>query len=293
MSDHDSEYDPEQDDPLQERDHALNFEPEMRSMPREVRNVLHPVRMEGDTHFKFRCHPDIPCFNTCCANIEILLTPYDILRLRKRLNISAEAFLYEYATPYTLTKGQLPVPLMRMNPETGKCPFNTPSGCSVYEDRPVTCRYYPVGMALMHKQNSQENESFYYLIKEDYCQGHQENLEWSIDSWRQDQGSDGYDLRNQGWMDLILKRRSAGDEVNTSLQLSEFFYMASTNPEEFRRFVFESTFLKRFDLAPETVERIRTDDEALIEFAFDWLKAILFGDKKLALKPEAKAAQTP
>ncbi|MBF0191787.1 MAG: YkgJ family cysteine cluster protein [Magnetococcales bacterium] len=282
-----------EENPHHDRDQALHLDPDMRSMPREVRNILQPVRMEGDSSFQFRCHSQIDCFNTCCSNIEIMLTPYDILRLRKRLQISAEAFLYEYATPYTLTKGQLPVPLVRLDPETGKCPFNTPEGCSVYEDRPVTCRYYPIGLALMHKQNSKGNEAFYYLIKESFCHGHQENQNWTIDSWREDQGSDGYDERNQGWMDLILKRRSAGDEVNTSLQLSEFFYMASTNPDEFRRFVFESSFLKRFDLSEETIERLRTDDEAVLEFAFDWLKTILFGDRKVALKPDACKKTTP
>ncbi|MBF0628425.1 MAG: YkgJ family cysteine cluster protein [Magnetococcales bacterium] len=280
-SESESEFNPHED-----RDQAIQFDPEMRSMPREVRNVLHPVRMEGNTPFCFRCHPEIACFNACCSNIEIILTPYDMLRLRKRLNITADEFLYQYATPYTLTKGQLPVSLIRMDPATGKCPFNTPQGCSVYEDRPVTCRYYPIGLALMHKERTTGNEAFYYLVKESYCQGHQETTEWTVDSWRQDQGSDGYDARNQGWMDIILKRRSAGDEVQTSLQLSEFFYMASANPDEFRRFVFESTFLSRFDVPEATIEQLRTNDEALLDFAFDWLKTILFGDKKVALKPK-------
>lgn len=270
-----------------ERDQALNLEPTMRDMPREIRNILHPVRMEKESPFCFQCHAEISCFNACCSNIEIILTPYDILRLRKRLELTADEFLYEYATPYTMSKGQLPVPLMRMDDKTGKCPFNTPTGCSVYEDRPVTCRYYPIGLALMHKEHATENEEFFYVIKEDFCQGHQEKKEWTINSWREDQGSDGYDQRNQGWMELILKRRSAGDGVSTSLQMSEFFYMASTNPEAFRRFVFESTFLNRFAIDPQTATLIKEDDEALIDFAFDWLKTVLFGDKKVALRPEA------
>lgn len=270
-----------------DRDQALALDSDMRDMPREIRNILHPVKMESKSAFCFSCHPEIACFNACCSNIEIILTPYDILRLRKRLNLTADEFLYEYATPYTMSKGQLPVPLMRMDETTRKCPFNTPTGCSVYTDRPVTCRYYPVGLALMHKENTTKNEEFFYLIKEDYCQGHQETKAWTIDSWRADQGSDGYDVRNQGWMELILKRRSAGDGVSTSLQMSEFFYMASTNPEAFRRFVFESTFLQRFAVDPETAQRIREDDEALINFAFDWLKTVLFGDKKISLRPEA------
>ncbi|MBF0262871.1 MAG: YkgJ family cysteine cluster protein [Magnetococcales bacterium] len=270
-----------------DRDQALQFDPVMRDIPREVRNILQPVRMEGESHFQFRCHPGVACFNACCANIEIILTPYDILRLRRRLNITAETFLYEYATPYTLAKGQLPVPLIRLDEDTGKCPFNTPEGCSVYSDRPVACRYYPIGLALMRPDTANTNEEFFYLVKESFCMGHQETTSWTIDSWRKDQGSDGYDARNKGWMEVILKRRSAGDEVRTSMQLSEFFYMASTDTEEFRRFLFQSSFLERFDVPEETIERLRTDDEALLDFAFDWLKTVLFGDKKVAVRPEA------
>ncbi|MEO5333520.1 MAG: YkgJ family cysteine cluster protein [Magnetococcus sp. YQC-5] len=270
-----------------ERDQALGLEPIMRDIPREVRNILHPVKMGGCDTFCFRCHPEIDCFNECCSNIEIILTPYDILRLRRRLNLTSDEFLYEYATPYTLAKGQLPVPLLRMDENTGKCPFNTPAGCSVYTDRPVTCRYYPIGLALMHKEETSGTEEFYYLIRETFCHGHQEQTNWTIDAWRADQGSDGYDQRNQGWMELILKRRSAGDGVATSIQMSEFFYMASTNPDAFRRFVFESSFLQRFDVDPETMASIREDDERLLDFACDWLKTVLFGDKKISLRPTA------
>lgn len=276
------------DQPIEnDRMRVLQLDEEMRDMPREVRNVLDPVRLSEKDGFSFRCHPGISCFNACCRNIEILLTPYDILRLRRRLNISSALFLYNYATPTTLEKGQLPVAIMRMDEKTGRCPFNTDEGCSVYEDRPVTCRYYPIGMALMRKQEATDKESFYFLIKEPFCQGHQEDKTWTVAEWRQDQGSDGYDKPNEGWMELILKRRSAGDAVSTSLQLSEFFYMASTDPEAFRRFVFESSFLKRYDVDEETQANLREDDEFMLEFSFAWLRTVLFGEKQIKIRPEA------
>lgn len=269
------------------RDKVLELEEEMRDIPQEVRNVLHPVRLTNKDHFKFRCHPGIDCFNACCRNIEIILTPYDLIRIRRRLNLDVESFLYQYATPFTLTKGQLPVPLIRMDPQTGQCPFNGPDGCSIYSDRPVACRYYPIGMALMHKQQTKDEDEFYFLIKEDFCHGHRDPKDWTVQDWRTDQGSDGYDTQNRGWVEFILKRRSAGDTVATSLQLSEYFYMASTNPDAFRRFVFDSSFLNRFHVDPETEEKIRANDEALTNFAFSWLKSVLFGDSDVKVKPAA------
>ncbi|MBF0108474.1 MAG: YkgJ family cysteine cluster protein [Magnetococcales bacterium] len=269
------------------RDKALALDEEFRDIPQEVRNVLHPVRMTGAEHFQFRCHPGIDCFNACCRNIEIILTPYDLIRIRRRLGLDVESFLFQYATPFTLTKGQLPVPLIRMDPKTGQCPFNGPEGCNIYSDRPVACRYYPIGMALMHKQETTNEDEFFFLIKEEFCHGHRESRDWTIQEWRADQGSDGYDIQNRGWMEFILKRRSAGDGVATALQLSEFFYMASTNPDAFRRFVFDSSFLKRFEVDPETERSIREDDLALTDFAFSWLKSVLFGDDAVKVKPDA------
>ncbi len=157
----------------------------------------------------------------------------------------------------------------------------------MYSDRPVTCRYYPIGMALMHRQESAGEEDFYFLIKEDFCQGHREEKHWTVQEWREDQGSDGYDRQNRGWMELIIKRRSAGDMVQTSLSVTEMFYMISTNPEATRRFLFDSTFLKRYQVDAETERKVREDDLALTEFAISWLKSVLFGDPFAPVRPEA------
>ncbi|MBF0160364.1 MAG: YkgJ family cysteine cluster protein [Magnetococcales bacterium] len=270
-------------------DRVLQLDEEMRDMPGEVRDVIQPTKLSQHDSFQFRCYPGISCFNSCCKNIEIILTPYDILRLRRRLDLTAEEFLYAYADPTVLQRGEIPVAVMRMDSEGGGCPFNTPEGCSVYSDRPVNCRYYPIGMALLHRQQGGSDEQFYLLIKEPFCQGHHEQKRWTIAEWRQDQGSDGYDQHNRGWMELILKRRTAGDMAKTSTQLAEFCYMASTNPDEFRRFVFDSTFLKRYQVDPELEQCIRDDDVALTEFAFAWLKSVLFGDTFVLPKPEAIA----
>jgi Fe-S-cluster containining protein len=274
---------------LSARDRVLQLDEEMRAMPGEVRNIIDPVKLSATDTFKFRCYPGISCFNSCCHRIEIILTPYDMLRLRRRLNLTPEEFLFQYADPSSLQRGQLPVAVLRMDEETGRCVFNTPEGCSVYADRPVNCRYYPIGLALLHKESAARDEEFYVLIREEFCKGHCEEKEWSVGEWRADQGTDGYDVHNRGWMELILKRRTAGDTVGTAQQLSEFFYMASTNPDEFRRFVFNSSFLKRYAVDAETEQKVATDDAALIQFAFEWLKSILFGDRFVAERPEAEA----
>ena len=39
------------------------------------------------------CHKGIACFNKCCQSIDIMLAPYDILRLKKRLGMCPAEFL--------------------------------------------------------------------------------------------------------------------------------------------------------------------------------------------------------
>lgn len=250
---------------------------EIPGLSREVRNVIQPVRLESGDRFQFRCHPGVSCFNACCSHMEIVLTPYDQLRLRQRLGLTPEEFLFRYADATFLPKGDLPVAVIRMDTETGRCPFNTDEGCSVYSDRPVSCRYYPIGMALLRKEGESSRDEFQFLIQESYCQGHQEEARWTIAEWKTDQGIDTYDEHNKEWMEIILRRRSAGDLAQTSTGLKEIFYTASTNPPTFRRFVFESSFLERYRVTPEVQERIREDDLALTEFAFQWLRGLLFG----------------
>lgn len=273
-------------------DKVRDIDMAMPTMSREVRNVLHPVPLQGDDCFQFRCYPGIVCFNACCHQIEIVLTPYDIVRLRHRLNLSSEAFLHQYTDPGMLPKGQLPVAIMRMDEATGRCPFNTPEGCTVYSDRPVTCRYYPIGLALMRKEDTAAQESFYFLIKEGFCKGHQEANEWSVADWRDNQGAKAYDAANRKWLELIIKRRSAGDMTSSSLPLSEVFYMASTSAETMRHYIFDSTFLQRYAVDPAVAAQIREDDAMLIDFAMDWLKSVLFGDPFYPLLPGAKGPRS-
>jgi len=64
----------------------------------------------------------------------------------------------------------------------------------------------------------------------------------------------------------------------------EMFYTVCYNIDKFREFVFESTFLKRFDVSDDVVEKIKTDDTELLKFGFQWLKYCLFGEKTMKVK---------
>ena len=119
---------------------------------------VEPVQLTQDSRFKFNCHKDISCFTKCCSNIDIMLTPYDILRLKNRMGISSGDFLINYTYIDIDEKTSHPFIFLKMKEDAErKCPFVTEDGCSMYSDRPANCRYYPVGQASLKKMDEKLN----------------------------------------------------------------------------------------------------------------------------------------
>lgn len=248
---------------------------------------VEPVRLPLDAKFKFRCHKGIGCFTKCCSNIDIMLTPYDIVRLKNRLDISSGEFLVNYTYVEIDEKTSHPFVFLKMNEDAErKCPFVTSEGCNIYTDRPANCRYYPVGQASLKKMDDKINEpvteEFYFFIKEPHCLGFNEDSEWTIKNWRDDQGVDVYDDMNRGWKDILFRRNLPGHSLDEKKQKA--FYMACYDVDRFRRFVFESKFLEMFDIDEKTLERIKNDEAELMKFGFEYTKYILMMEETLKLR---------
>lgn len=246
-----------------------------------------PKKLTLDSKIKFRCHPKISCFTACCGNINIVLTPYDILRIRKALKIDADEFLLRFTTPTYLEKTDMPGVKIHLD-ENGRCPFVTEEGCTIYPYRPATCRYYPVGMSYFHEAADEGggSEEFFFLVKEPHCKGHEEDQKMTIREWRSDQGIDELDAMNKEWMELVMRRKSFGHQATLSEQAQKIFFMFSTNLDKFRDFIFSSSFLDTYDIDQETLDNIKEDDIALMKFSFRYLASALFGTQDLKIKEE-------
>ncbi len=254
---------------------------------------VEPIERTLNSKFKFRCHKDISCFNKCCRLTDILLTPYDILRMKKRLGISSEEFLKKYTYIHIDEKSSHPYAVLKMMDDNeGKCPFVTPEGCSIYEDRPTNCRYYPVGQGIMISGSEKEsvNKDFYFFIREPQCLGYHEDKEWTIETWRIEQGVDLYDEMNKEWKEIQLRRDTPG-QPKLDQKKQALIYMASYDIDKFRRFIFESSFLDVIDT--EEVEKIKADEIALMKFGFKYLKYVLMLEETLKVKEEYRKGKHP
>ena len=64
--------------------------------------------------------------------------------------------------------------------------------------------------------------------------------------------------------------------------------MACFNGDEFKKFVFESTFLSRFNIPRETADRLKESDVELMKFGFDWVRFFLNGTGPLGVTRSKK-----
>ena len=269
-----------------EKDSDTDFE-FVNTTDKNPSNIL-PEKLTLDSPLQFECHPGVSCFTACCHNIKIILTPYDILVLRRRLDMPAHEFITLYTEPTYLEITDMPGVQIKLTGENNGCPFVTPEGCTVYTDRPSACRYYPVGMADFHEGGKDDaaEEKFFFLVKEPHCKGHEEPKRWTIRDWRADQGVDVRDEMNKEWLRLVMRRKSFGLQATLSDAAKRMFFMASTDLDTFRKFVFESSFLDTYEVDADTVAKIREDDVELMLFSFRYLANTLFGAAGMAIKPE-------
>ncbi len=241
-------------------------------------------QLEADETFCFGCHRDVPCFTDCCQDINILLTPLDVIRLSRRLGLDTQDFLDQYTlTPITKDL-HLPVLMLKMNVQDEKrCFFVGENGCTVYDDRPWACRMYPLGSGLPPARAGQEPEPIYFLFEDSFCEGHAETDAWTVKKYRENQGVPEREAIERGFQEIVSHPWFIGGRQLDPRRM-EMFHTACYNIDTFRRFIFSSSFLKRFELEDELVGKIKEDDEALLQFAFRWLKFALFAEPTMKIK---------
>jgi uncharacterized protein len=240
-------------------------------------------KLSRDDSFCFSCGPHVKCFTECCGKLQLLLTPYDVLRLRRNLGITSEELLDRFTVMRRKTPHGLPEIYMQMDPEKNKrCPFVTESGCSVYSDRPGACRIYPIGRASSTHPMDGSRREFFFVVKEDHCMGFLEDRQWSIAEWMADQELVEYNRMNDLLME-IYSRKIRRSDINLTPQHLQMFVMACYNTEKFRNFLFAGPFFDKFAVDPVLKERLAFDDMALLEFAFLWLRFALLSEPVLEI----------
>ena len=243
-------------------------------------------RLKKSDRFKFRCYPGIACYNRCCRNLNLFLYPYDVIRLKNQLHMSSDQFLDKYVDIVLRPSNFFPEVLLKMSDNTEKtCPFLDTSGCTVYPDRPDTCRTFPVEQGVFYDAEHNQTESVYFFRPPDFCLGQHEKEEWTTQTWSKDQDALIYNKMTARWSELKrLFQQDPWGSQGPEGSMAKMAFMATYNIDQFRDFLFKSTFLKRYKVKSKVLKQIRSDDVELMKFGFEWVKFYVWGIRSENIK---------
>jgi hypothetical protein len=247
------------------------------------------IRIQEGESFNFRCHPEVECFNKCCRNLNLFLYPYDVLQLKKSLEITSDAFLDQYVDVVMRPDNHFPEVLLRMadNPEK-TCPFLTEAGCAVYHHRPDTCRTFPVEQGVIYDDARRKDMPVYFFRPPDFCLGQRELQGWTIPEWIEDQDAETYHRMTIKWSEIkrLFQSDPWGFEGPEGPK-AKMAFMATYNLDKFREFIFQSSFLMRYHVRSPLRKKLKADDVALMKFGFEWVKAFVWGMSSKDIRPRA------
>ena len=242
-------------------------------------------KIHSEDKIRFDCYPGVACFTRCCKDADMYLYPYDIIRMKNGLSMSSDRFLEQYTIQAVRDNPYFPSLMLKMSDDEEKsCPFLSQKGCTIYKDRPYSCRSYPLERAVARIGDENGRKVLYFIMRHNYCLGHEAPREWTVTEWIQGQEMDVYNEMNDLWVDIdSIFRANPWGTQGTDNPALKMAFMACFNIDVFKKFIFESSFLSRFDLPRERIEKIKKSDVELMKFGFDWIKFFLAGSGPIVL----------
>ena len=237
------------------------------------------TRLCGKKRFSFGCHPRVACFTECCRELDLLLTPYDVLCLSKELQMSAKEFIDRFVVVEQDEQGGFPrLYLGMVDDGRASCPFISNRRCKVYNSRPGACRAYPVGRGATLDANGQVHET-HVLIREEHCRGFAESHSHNVTEWFENQGLNDYNVLNDEVLSL-LQHEQIKQGIRFTQEQKDNYILALYKLDEFRKMVSSAAFKDKYKLSEKDQNAILANDLNLLRFGIRWMKDLLFTEKR-------------
>jgi Fe-S-cluster containining protein len=225
--------------------------------------------------FCFVCHPEVPCFNECCRDLNQFLTPYDILRLKNHLGLSSGQFLEQYTSQHVGPESGLPIITLKPGDQKNLiCPFVTPQGCRVYENRPSSCRIYPLMRGVARSRETGRMTEQFMVLKEPHCCGFEGGQTKTVQQWIEDQEIAIYNEINDKLMQIIsLKNRRMPGVLD--IKSRHLFFTALYDLDSFRSQIINNGLVADLQIDSLLLDKALVDDVALLEVGMKWVERVL------------------
>ncbi|AEG60646.1 YkgJ family cysteine cluster protein [Desulforamulus ruminis] len=222
--------------------------------------------------FRFSCHEQLACFKQCCRDINIFLTPYDVLRMKNQLGLSSGEFLERHTHVLRVPGSGFPVVVLKMREDNLVCPFITDYGCQVYSVRPWSCRMAPVEV--------RGKGEYGIAFEPSRCHGLKEAREWTVKGWMDNQGLEIYNETEDLFGGIPLKIKALKDPFLEKVRM-DMIFIACYDLDRFRKMLLTGPTV--MGCKPEDLPGdLQHDDEALMKYAFTWLENHLNDEQVLA-----------
>jgi hypothetical protein len=229
--------------------------------------------IQADDPFVFACHKGVSCFTECCRMLELALSPYDLLRLRKSTGKSSTELLNQYVIMEQEPAEPFPrFYLTMIDDGRASCVFVSAKGCTVYKDRPGACRTYPLGRAVQRHGDGSLDEQF-VIVQEEHCHGFFEKTQQTPVEYTADQELHDFNRFNDLMAEIFL-HESIGKGFIPSKKQIDLFTLALYDLDRFREMIVDGTI--DLSSAGEFTKTKLTDDEYLLERSIAWVKQLLF-----------------
>jgi len=155
------------------------------------------------------------------------------------------------------------------------CPFVSPGGCTVYENRPSSCRTYPLVRAISRSRQTGEITEQFMVLREPHCLGFKKGKPQTAPQYIDEQDIAAYNEINDQLMQIIsLKNRLMPGPLD--LKSRSLFYTALYDLDNFRTQIKKNDLLIDVDLDSKSLDKDMEDDLTLLKIGMTWIKRELF-----------------
>ena len=125
-------------------------------MDERLKNIMDnydDLHIGVDETFKFHC---TMCGKCCIKREDILLSPRDLYRVSRELQLAPSDFVNQYGETYIGSDSRIPIVRLRPRGSIKRCPLLKDRKCSVHKVKPTVCAMFPIGR-LVKAEGTLEN----------------------------------------------------------------------------------------------------------------------------------------